>query len=335
MKWPKRQAQRRAFADALDAFSSTVMPLPGMAGPAERHALSMQIVASLRRDEYFLLIQQRGPIPRSRADPADSAFEPEVGVVHFLQQGEIDEAAWLVFLMVYLAKPEQGWRRLRDIYGGLGIGRWDWATVSQNPAAFEQWLAGNWTKIGGKFGNHRKYESLDPTTMRPMGPAAIHYINWIKSGGGHVRHFATIIRNAGNDPHVIFDAFYRALPIKGFGRLGRFDWAAMLARYGIIPAEAGTAYLEGATGPGRGARLLFHGNPSAKVSNDQVQGWLDLLDAQLGVGMGGAGGRDLQLAKVTCPICSFQRLAIALSISSQVQRRRRKLMRSRGIRPQC
>jgi Alpha-glutamyl/putrescinyl thymine pyrophosphorylase clade 3 len=75
MRWPKKQARRQQIADALEEFSQTVMPLPGMAGPAERDALSMQIVASLRREEYFRLIQRRGPIPASRADPAHPAFE--------------------------------------------------------------------------------------------------------------------------------------------------------------------------------------------------------------------------------------------------------------------
>lgn len=285
MRWPKRQARRQQIADALEEYSHNVMPLPGMAGPAERDALAMQIVASLRREDYFHLIQKRGPIPASRADPAHPAFEAELGVVHHLQQKRIDEAAWLVFLMVYLAKPDEGWTRLRDIYGRLGAGKWDWAAVSADPHDFEQWLAANWTRIRGKFGNHRKYESISPTKARPMGPAIVQYVEWVNGGGGHARHFATIVRKAGNAPHIIFNAFFCALPIKGFGRLGRFDWVAMLARYGMIPAEAGSAYLKGATGPDRGARLLFTGDSKGASSRDELQALLDLLDQRLGVGM--------------------------------------------------
>jgi hypothetical protein len=40
-------------------------------------------------------------------------------------------------------------------------------TVSANPAAFTSWLATNWRKVGGKFGNHRKYESLRNDSDRP------------------------------------------------------------------------------------------------------------------------------------------------------------------------
>src|SRR5690348_1639666 len=114
------------------------MPLPGLAGVLERNTLSMQLVASLRREDYFRIIQTRGPIPATRADPSSATFEAELAVVHYLQRGQIDEAAWLIFLMIYLAKPEGGWTRLRDIYGGLGLKRWDWAAVSQNPKDFEQ-----------------------------------------------------------------------------------------------------------------------------------------------------------------------------------------------------
>ena len=206
-------------------------------------------------------------------------------MVHHLQQERIDEAAWLVFLMVYLAKPEEGWTRLRDTYGRLGAGRWDWAAVSADPHGFEQWLAANWTKIRGKFGNHRKYRASTLRRPVPLAPPSSSTWNGLTLAAVTFPHFATIVRNAGNDPHVIFDTFYAALPIKGFGRLGRFDWVAMLARYGLIPAEAGSAYLKGATGPGRGARLLFQGDPQGACSNDQLQAWLDLLDRRLGVGM--------------------------------------------------
>jgi hypothetical protein len=286
MKWPSRQQRKQQISAQLAAHHQNVRQLPGVANPAARDTLAMQIVASLRREEYFQVIQQRGPVGANRADPHLDSFEAELGVVHFLQQSAYDEAAWLVFLMVHLAKPgTNGWRRLRDIYGMLGQGRWDWVTVSANPKAFEQWLAINWQKIGGKFGNHRKYESLEPGKRRAMGPAVVTYVNWVSAAGGHQALFSQIILNAGNDPHVIFDAFYNALPVTGYGRLGRFDWAAMLSRYGFAPAEAGSAYLKTATGPKAGMRLLFAGNAAAGVGHSALQEWLNELDATLQVGM--------------------------------------------------
>lgn len=286
MKWPKRQLQKQEISDRLLHHHENTRALPGIADPAARDTLAMQIIASIRREEYFQAIQQRGQIGADRADPHSATFEAELGVVHLLQQKAYDEAAWLVFLMVYLAKPaDTGWRRLRDIYGKLGNGRWDWATISANPGAFEQWLAAHWQSIGGKFGNHRKYESLEPDKERPMGPSVVAYVDWVNAAGGHQALFAQIVQAAGNHPHSIFDAFYHALPVRGFGRLGRFDWVAMLARYAFIPAEAGSAYLQNATGPKAGMRLLFAGNPKANVPARTLQQWLDDLDADLGVGM--------------------------------------------------
>jgi len=286
MKWPSRQQRMQQISTQLLDHHQNVRPMPGIADPAARDTLAMQIVASFRRWEYFRVIQQRGPIGAGRADPHLDSFEAELGVVHLLQQNAYDEAAWLLFLMVHLAKPgDSGWRRLRDIYGMLGHGRWDWATASANPAAFEQWLGSQWQWIGGKFGNHRKYESLEPGKQRAMGPAVVTYVNWVNAAGGHQALFSQIILNAGNDPNVIFDAFYRALPVKGYGRLGRFDWAAMLSRYGFAPAEAGSAYLPTATGPKGGARLLFAGNAKAGLRPSTLQERLDELDANLHVGM--------------------------------------------------
>lgn len=286
MKWPKLQNRKQALSDLLRDHHDNKRPLPGVAHADARDTLAMQIVASIRREEYFDAIQNRGPIGSDRADPHSDKFEAELGVVHLLQNGSHEEAAWLAFLMVYLAKPaDSRWRRLRDIYGMLGVGRWDWALVSRDPNAFEKWLAANWQSVGGKFGNHRKYESLQPGKARSMGPAIVTYVNWVNGAGGHRSLFAQMVREAGNDPHVIFDAFYRSLPVGGFGRLGRFDWVSMLSRYGFIPAKAGSAYLNSATGPKAGARLLFANDRNANVSGKTLQEWLTELDEDLGVGM--------------------------------------------------
>jgi hypothetical protein len=239
MKWPSREARREEIADALDLFSKNIVQLQGLTTPERRDALSTQIIASLRREDYFALIQKRVPIAAYRADPTDRRFEPELGVVYFLQHRQIDEAAWLIFLMVYFARPEEGWKRLADVYGRLGGARWDWAAVSADPTAFSRWIAGAWNRIGGKFGNHRKYASLKPTAPCPIGPAFEGYVQWVLRDGGHPGLFARLIREAGNDPHRIFDVFFQALPVKGFGRLGRFDWVAMLPVMGSLQPNLG------------------------------------------------------------------------------------------------
>ena len=105
MKWPSWENKRVQIFNGLTA-ASQIVPMPGLISNIEKEALSRQFVASLRREEYFRVIQTRGPIAANRSDPHDPAFEAELGVVHLLQTGQIEEAAWLIFLMVYFAKPE-------------------------------------------------------------------------------------------------------------------------------------------------------------------------------------------------------------------------------------
>jgi hypothetical protein len=228
---------------------------------------------------------QQKPVSARRADPNDPSFDAERAVAYHMQRGDVDEAAWLVFLMTHFAKPvESGWLRLRDVYGKLGRGKWDWATVSANPQSFATWLDAHWQQVRGKFGNHRKYESLRPDAARSTARVVESYVNWI-GAGGHNRFFADVVRRSGNDPHTIFDALYREMPIVSFGRLAKFDYLALLGRYGIAPISAGSAYLAGATGPARGARFLFDGRVDGSTSIDDLQKLLKELDATLGVGM--------------------------------------------------
>jgi Alpha-glutamyl/putrescinyl thymine pyrophosphorylase clade 3 len=285
MRWPSRQERKQELVEALRQHARAVRPLPGIADPRALDTFAMQMIASLRREDYFRLIQ-RGPVSAHRANPHDPAFEAELGVVHLLQRNHLDEAAWLVFLMTFFAKPaDSGWMRLRDVYGRLGQGMWDWSAVSTTPREFGSWLADNWRYIRGTFGNHRKYESLRPDARRPMATAAESYVAWVIGAGDHRRLFTGIVRLAGNDPHIIFDALYYKFPVPGFGRLGKFDYVAMLGRYGIVPAEAGSAYLNGATGPAAGARLLFDGRRDGPSSTTSLETYLADLDTDLKVGM--------------------------------------------------
>lgn len=280
--WPSRRAEYQRIAGEL-ANARGPLALQGLPDQATIDTLAMQFIASLRREDYYRLVQNK-PIGALRADPGHPSFDPERAVAYHVQLGDIDEAGWLVFLMTHFARPLSGWQRLKDVYGRLGAGRWDWTTVIANPQAFYNWLDANWQGIGGAFGNHRKYESLRPGAKRPMKRAVADYLAWI-GPGGHAAFFANAVRTAGNNPHTIFDHLYRSLKILSFGRLAKFDYLSLVGRYGIAPIEAGSAYLDGATGPGRGARQIFDGNPLSRTSNVNLQAKLDALDLRLKVGM--------------------------------------------------
>lgn len=280
--WPTREARRCELEDALVAHSQK-NALPGIAAAECRQALALQFISSLRRQDYTRLLLAR-PVDPKRADPHSAIFDPERAVVHHIRAGNEDEAAWLVFLMTHFGNAgSQGWRRLVDVYGMLGEGVWDWRTIVANSGEFAAWLDANHDRIGGRFGNHRKYESLSAPGPNGTGAVVASYVAWI--GGSHREHFANAVREAGNDPANIFDAIYRSMTVRRFGRLAKFDFLALIGRYGIAPVEPGSAYLVGATGPTRGARLLFDGVVDGRTSSADLQRRLNNLDADLHVGM--------------------------------------------------
>lgn len=298
MTWPTRNAQRQHFSARLLAHSAQTRPLPGIQDPRALDTLAVQLIASVRREDYYRLVQAR-PISPRRADPHDALFNPEQAVAMHLANGNLDEAAWLVFLMTHFAKPaDSGWLRLRDVYGMLGNGLWDWPSVSGNPAAFDTWLAANWISIRGKFGNHRKYESLRPGSARYTGHVVREYVRFI-GVHGHQAFLQGVLAHGPNDR---FDAMYKSLTIPSFGRLAKFDYLMLLARYGIVTMQPLSAYLHGATGPSRGARLLFNGAANAKTPPAELQQMLDDLDGDLQVGM----------AVLEDALCNWQKSPLSL-----------------------
>lgn len=284
MKWPSRDHEKQRLVAAMKRHADEVRPLPGVVDEDAIETLALQFVASLRREDFYAVVQQK-KLSADRADPNSPRFEAERAVAYHLQNGDIEEAAWLVFLITHFARPaDTGWLRLKDVYGKLGQDVWTWKKVSANPRAFSDWVYANSTAIRGKFGNHRKYESLEEGTKREFSKVLQSYIALV--GKSHRTFFAQAVLDAGNDPTVIFDHLYRRMSaVLSFGRLAKFDYLALIGRYAIAPISAGSAYLSGATGPASGARLLFLGDPDGVASAKQLQAWLNELDHSLSVGM--------------------------------------------------
>ena len=74
--------------------------------------------------------------------------------------------------------------------------------------------------------------------------------------------------------------------VASFGRTARFDYLTMLGKLGLAAIAPDCPYLHGATGPLRGARLLFVGNPTAKgLSTNELETRVGELGEALRVGM--------------------------------------------------
>ncbi len=272
----------------LDAFSRARGELPGIATRERRQALKEQLLESVHRVRYVQVIRER-PISPQRADPDNELFDPLKAAILRQQSGNMEEAFWLIFLFVHFGSSSRGgWRYVREVYGRLGDGRrWDWASTSADPAAFRAWLGAHQGTIRrggvpGGFGNHRKYESLDAESDTGTGAVVESYVRWVAPPRTHQGMIDQAASQVGNDPESTFDTLYKSMDaVVHFGRLARFDYLTMLGKLGLANIIPGSPYLEGSSGPRKGAALLFGGNESVETLDAKVVE----LDQELHVGM--------------------------------------------------
>ncbi len=277
-------AEASRLRTALDQFQTERGPLAGLSSEHRTEALVEQILESERRGKYFREIARRD-MSLSRIDPDGPQFDPIKAALIQQRAGFTDEGIWLVFLFVHFGRSRRGgFRYARDVYGGAGpAARWDWAHVSTDVGGFRAWMNDNAARIRsagpGGFGNHRKYESLEET-----GEVVATYVDWA-AGGTQVGRIQTELAASGADGRQAFARLYRSMGgIFRFGRTARFDYLATLARLSLAPIVPDRAYLEEATGPARGAALLFRGSKDALHHRLALDEALVDLEAYLEVG---------------------------------------------------
>lgn len=269
----------------LDHFHANKIPLPGFQKSAYRIALLEQIVESIRRIRFVTMLCQKN-LSDGYADPSHEMFDPLKGAIVYKRNGNVDEAFWLVFIFTHFGKKKgAGWRLARNVYGALGSpDHWSWQRTSSDPDAFRQWLDQNQSalKTCGGFGNHRKYESLNAWKPNGTGEAFKTYVEWIGPTRDHAAFFSQATKMAGGKSRAAFNDLYASMhAVARFGRTGRFDYLTMIGKLGLAAIEPGSAFMQGATGPLSGARLLFGGDPSASLSAATLDLLLVALDAAL------------------------------------------------------
>ena len=287
---PRDDESAGMLSQELEKFSRKCRELRGIEDAITRSVLVEQMLESIRRVRYVEVIRGRDVSPL-RVDANSDLFDPLRGAIHFQRIGDFEEAYWLVFLFVHFGRNRMaGWRLARDVYGSLGgASRWDWGHVSADPIAFRHWLHENQHTLRGedgvqrRFGNHRKYQSLDAYSPNGTGSAVQSYVSWVLGAGSHEALFEQIQHEFGGDPRLVFDKLYRAMnAVASFGRTARFDYLTMIGKLRLANIEPGSAYMNGATGPLAGGRLLFGDN---QMSRRQVDRLLMCLDEYLNVGM--------------------------------------------------
>ena len=299
------QIRADALEAALLAFHTNVISLPGIVPVENRLTLVKQFVDSIRRVSFVRTIRNR-PHQSVVADPSNRAFDPIKAAAFYAAQGEVDEACWLVFLSTHFGKNgTSGWRLLKDVYGALGQGNlWNWASISQSPDGMTQWLTVNYDALTSDgvprhFGNHRKYESIRPSSSKSTGPVIASYVRWVLSNGGnHVHLFGRALEETNHVSRAAFGRIYDSMKVLRFGRTAKFDYLSMLAKLDLVAIEANSAYLSTSTGPIRGAKLLFGGSV---VSNQYSTQELDTYAIHL------AGALRVGLQEMEDALCNWQK----------------------------
>lgn len=289
---PRDKARAQKLARAVMSYQSKAGALPGLAGDGRLETLVTQFIDSLRRIEFAQHVRDARHDP-ARMDPCSSLFDPLRAAVLRNRRGETDEAWWLVFLGTHFGKHAvDGWRLTRDVYGKLRQGgAWDWATISRDPSAFRSWLAANEATLRGadgvsrRFSNHRKYESLKSSSVNSTAEILASYVAWVVPPRTHADLVRQLHRTVGQDPQAVFAALYGSLDaVQRFGRLAKFDFLAMLGKLGIAPIDPGSTFLQGATGPLAGARLLFGGARDQKLAARDLEARLVSFGQETGLG---------------------------------------------------
>lgn len=273
---PQDQNRATQLEQTLVDFMANEHPLPGISEPVTRDILIAQIIESERRQKYVNHVRFHGSDGTS-ADPHTTSFNPLYATVFQANNGNFDEACWIIFLATHFGKnSKHQWGLCRNFYGRLGeqpIWSWDQAVTNQD--ALFNWIDmnSNALKFFG-FGNHRKYESISSPT-KGLRTVLTSYFNVF--GAGHRATFDAALGGA-NDPHVRFDSLYKLFSqVFRFGRLACFDHVAMVSRLGLESSSPGSTYLKTATGPKRGAALLLHNNVEQRLNINESENYLELL----------------------------------------------------------
>ena len=204
----------------------------------EIETFARQIVDSINKTTYFKMIAQR-QVSVVRTQPHHVLFDPIRSVLYYKNK-DIDEACWLIFLMVHTGdSTKKNWQFVRELYDV--IGQWD----EINFDTVENWLK---QAPKFKFGGHRKYESLSQ-----LMDVVFSYQTWIKKMGGHVALF----NQPFDTPKQRYAWIYQKMRIFRFGRLAKYDYLGLCALTGIASLKADRCYIQGSSGPLKGAKRLF------------------------------------------------------------------------------
>ncbi|WP_296405613.1 hypothetical protein [Psychrobacter sp.] len=229
--------------------------------------LALQLLDRVKEDERVENLF-KSDIHQEVSDPKSECFNPIKAII-FLKDKHYDEACWLSFLLIYTDdSDESDWAFMRKLYGAEGLGlktALTWEVVNDAPHLLSDRLDELVTALAEshpkpKFGHHRAYESLKHLPM-----VFTSYIGFIHEQGGHEAAFG--LKDKSVDRTDYFKTRYDLIRqnVYRFGRLSTFEFLCLLGKMRLADVEPNSCYIAEASGPKRGARLLF-----GMLSNEQL-----------------------------------------------------------------
>lgn len=280
---PRNRHEAARLRTAIAEYERESGTLPGIKVAEARISLIEQILESQHRVDYIRRLGERDLSP-SRVDPRSDLFDPLKGAVVRQKTGDLEDALWLVFLFVHFGRHRRDpWAYSRATYAGSSPeAMWNWPRVASNLDAFERWISESAAEIraaGGGFGNHRKYERFEDT-----GRVVRTYFEWTE-GGSQIARLRASVDRAGGDPHLAFADLYGSLgTVSRFGRMARLDFLSTIGRLRLVDIAPDRAYIEEATGPIRGAALLWRGDVARTEMPRELDARVTALGRALSVG---------------------------------------------------
>lgn len=221
--------------------------------------LGLQLIDSVEQEAAIKALLER-EIGEQSCDPTSAQFNPIKAII-YLKDKDYNEACWLSFLLIYTNDSEKAdWAFMRKLYGGVGLNLKTALTWQQVNKSFDQRMAlleelSSSLALSDpkpKFGHHRAYESINHLPI-----AFGSYINFINQQGGHQALFRP--KGTTLDKTAYFQTLYALIRnnVYRFGRLSTFEYLCLLGKMGLADVEPDSCYIAEASGPKRGAKLLF------------------------------------------------------------------------------
>lgn len=235
--------------------------------PSQRQmtALANYLVASERQANYLSALAKRTSLTpnywsANRANPHSPCFDPIKAILYW-REIDTTEAIWLAFLLIHVGDtPQSQWRYLTMLYGNHHSNHdgnqsntsLTWAAVKESPMLIEVWINHCQAQPGSfKFGKHRKYESI-----KQLYQVIDSFRHWLTDIGG-IDGLMPLSTDTSLTPEQRFAQLYDNLRIYRFGRLAKFELLSLLGYLQVLDIQADHCYLTDATGPKRGAKLLY------------------------------------------------------------------------------